>query len=153
PDRLGQVLQVLYLVFNEGNVSSSAAHPYRIELSAEAIRLARSVCRMLPDDPEGAGLLALILLTDARRPARVGRGGALIRMADQDRTLWDQAAIAEGVALVTGALSRGTPGPYQVQAAIAAVHDEAAKAGDTDWPQILALYEVLERLSANPLVT
>src|SRR5438552_2264367 len=126
PARLAQVLHVLYLIFNEGNISSSTADPHRIELSQEAIRLTRAVHRLLPDDTEVAGLLALMLLTDARRPARTGPGGELIPLTDQDRSRWDADAIAEGVALITGALSRGTPGPYQLQAAIAAVHDEAA---------------------------
>jgi RNA polymerase sigma factor (sigma-70 family) len=153
PPRLAQVLHVLYLIFNEGNISSSAPDPHRIELSQEAIRLARAVHRLLPDDTEVTGLLALMLLTDARRPARTGPGGELIPLTEQDRSRWDTAAIEEGVALITDALSRGTPGPYQLQAAIAAVHDEAAKAGDTDWPQILALYGVLESISDNPVVS
>ncbi|TDE41312.1 sigma-70 family RNA polymerase sigma factor [Nonomuraea mesophila] len=150
--RLGAVLHVLYLVFNEGYASSSGPHLQRAELAAEAIRLARVVHHLLPDDPEVAGLLALMLLTDARRPARTSPDGALIPMAEQDRSLWDAAAIAEGVALVTAALSRRTPGPYQLQAAIAALHDEAPTAEETDWPQIVALYERLLELSGNPMV-
>ena len=134
--------------------SSPASGPdlNRPELTAEAIRLARAVRRLLPADGEVTGLLALMLLTEARRPARTGPGGALIPLAEQDRSRWDQAAIAEGTALITGALSRGSIGPYQLQAAIAAVHDEAATAAATDWPEILALYGLLERMSDNPMV-
>ncbi|WUE13045.1 sigma-70 family RNA polymerase sigma factor [Nonomuraea sp. NBC_00507] len=151
-ERLAAVLHVLYLIFNEGYASTSGPDLQRAELAAEAIRLARVVHRLLPEDAEVAGLLALMLLTDARRPARTGPDGALIPMAEQDRRLWNAAQIEEGVALVTGALSRGTPGPYQLQAAIAAVHDEAPSAEETDWPQITALYELLMRLSGNPMV-
>jgi len=151
--RLGAVLHVLYLIFNEGYTSSAGPDLQRADLSSEAIRLTRAVHRLLPDDGEVAGLLALMLLTDARRPARTGENGELIPLTEQDRSLWDQAAITEGVALVTATLSRGSIGEYQLQAAIAAVHDEAARAEDTDWPQILALYGVLKRLSDNPMVT
>ncbi|GII42001.1 RNA polymerase sigma factor [Planotetraspora phitsanulokensis] len=151
-ERLGAVLHVLYLIFNEGYASTSGPNLYRGELSAEAIRLARVVHRLLPDDGEVAGLLALMLLTDARRPARTGPDGELVPMAEQDRGLWDAGRIAEGVALITEALPRGVPGPYQLQAAIAAVHDEAPKAEATDWPQITALYELLMRISDNPMV-
>ncbi|WP_437791040.1 RNA polymerase sigma factor [Sorangium sp. So ce693] len=151
-ERLGAVLHVLYLIFNEGYTSSSGPALHRDDLSGEAIRLTRAVHALLPDDGEVAGLLALMLLTDARRAARTGPLGELIPLAEQDRGLWDQRAIAEGVALVTAALSRGSIGAYQVQAAIAAVHDEAARAEDTDWPQILALYGVLMRMSDNPMV-
>ena len=151
-DRLGAVLHVLYLVFNEGYASSSGQALQRVDLSNEAIRLARAVHHRLPDDPEVAGLLALMLLTDARRRARAGPDGELIPLAEQDRSLWDRDAIAEGVALVTASLSRGSVGGYQLQAAIAAIHDEAARAEDTDWPQIAALYELLERMSDNPMV-
>jgi len=151
-ERLGAVLHVLYLIFNEGYASTSGPSLYRSELSAEAIRLARMVHRVLPDDGEVAGLLALMLLTDARRPARTGADGELIPMAEQDRGLWDAGHIVEGVALVTEALPRGVPGPYQLQAAIAAVHDEAPSAEATDWPQITALYELLMRISDNPMV-
>ncbi|MEV0614892.1 sigma-70 family RNA polymerase sigma factor [Nonomuraea sp. NPDC050404] len=150
--RLGAVLHVLYLIFNEGYASTSGPDLHRAELTAEAIRLARMVRRLLPDDTEVAGLLALMLLTDARRPARTGPDGALIPMAEQDRGLWDAARIAEGVELVTDALPRGTPGPYQLQAAIAALHDEAPTAAETDWPQITALYELLLRIADNPMV-
>ena len=151
-ERLGAVLHVLYLIFSEGYTSSAGPELQRTDLSNEAIRLTRAVHGLLPDDGEVAGLLALMLLTDARRPARTGESGELIPLPEQDRSLWDRAAIAEGVALVTAALSGGSIGEYQLQAAIAAVHDEAASAADTDWPQILALYGVLLRLSGNPMV-
>ena len=150
--RLDAVLQVLYLIFNEGYTSTSGPDLARVELSAEAIRLARMLHRLLPDDGEVAGLLALMLLTDARRPARTGAGGELIPLERQDRSRWDAAAIAEGVALVTDALSRTRPGPYQVQAAIAAVHDEAPSTEDTDWKQVVALYNLLEGMTNNPMV-
>jgi predicted RNA polymerase sigma factor len=151
-ERLGAVLHVLYLIFNEGYASTSGPNLQRTELSAEAIRLTRLVHRLLPDDSEVTGLLALMLLTDARRPARTGPDGGLIPMAEQDRGRWNAAYIAEGVALITGALPRGPTGPYQLQAAIAAVHDEAPGAEATDWPQIVALYELLMRISDNPMV-
>jgi RNA polymerase sigma factor (sigma-70 family) len=150
--RLGAVLHVLYLIFNEGYASTSGPSLQRSDLSAEAIRLARMVHRLLPDDGEVAGLLALMLLTDARRPARTGPDGGLVPMAEQDRSLWNADHIAEGVALITEALPRGATGPYQLQAAIAAIHDEAASAESTDWPQIMALYELLMRTSDNPVV-
>jgi RNA polymerase sigma factor (sigma-70 family) len=153
PTRLDAVLHVLYLIFNEGYASSGGPELRRVELSREAIRLTRAVHTLLPKDAEVAGLLALMLLTEARGPARTGPDGDLVPLAEQDRTQWDADAIAEGVALITAALSRGPVGPYQVQAAIAAVHDEAPTAAETDWPQILALYEVLARLSDNPLIT
>jgi len=152
-ERLGAVLHVLYLIFNEGYTSSIGPNLQRSDLSNEAIRLARAVHNLLPEDGEVAGLLALMLLTDARRPARTGPDGELIPLAEQDRTLWDRKAISEGIALVTGTLSRGSIGAYQLQAAIAAVHDEASRAADTDWPQILALYGLLKRMSDNPMVT
>jgi RNA polymerase sigma factor (sigma-70 family) len=151
--RLAAVLHVLYLIFNEGYASTSGPDLQRTELSAEAIRLARLVHRLLPGDGEVTGLLALMLLTDARRAARTGPHGELVPMAEQDRSRWDATAIAEGVALITGALPRGATGPYQLQAAIAAVHDEAPSAEATDWPQIMALYEVLLRVSDNPVVS
>jgi RNA polymerase sigma factor (sigma-70 family) len=151
-ERLAAVLHVLYLIFNEGYASTSGPDLQRVELAAEAIRLARLLHRLLPGDGEVTGLLALMLLTDARRPARTGPHGELVPMAEQDRSRWDAAAIAEGVALITGALPHGPTGPYQLQAAIAAVHDEAPS-GATDWPQIMALYEVLLRISDNPVVT
>lgn len=151
-ERLAAVLHVLYLIFNEGYASSSGADLQRRDLATEAIRLARAVSAQLPADAETAGLLALMLLTDARRRARTGSDGELIPLAEQDRRLWDRPAIVEGTALVSAALSRGTVGPYQLQAAIAALHDEAASAGDTDWPQIQALYGLLLRMSDNPMV-
>ncbi|MBC7989248.1 MAG: sigma-70 family RNA polymerase sigma factor [Luteimonas sp.] len=150
--RLAAVLHVLYLVFNEGYTSSTGPALHRTELSNEAIRLTRAVQTLLPHDGEVAGLLALMLLTDARRPARTGARGELIPLEEQDRSLWDRDAITEGIALVTATLSRGSIGSYQLQAAIAAVHDEAARAEDTDWPQILALYSLLLRMSDNPMV-
>jgi RNA polymerase sigma factor (sigma-70 family) len=152
PERLRSVLHVLYLMFNEGYTSTTGPSLQRVELSSEAIRLARDVHRLRPEDPEVTGLLALMILTDARRLARSGPDGDIIPLAEQDRSLWDPSAIAEGVALVTGALARGAVGPYQLQAAIAAVHDEAPAADATDWPQILALYGLLERMSDNPMV-
>jgi len=151
--RLAAVLHVLYLVFNEGYASSSGPDLARTDLSNEAIRLARVVHALLPDDAEVAGLLALMLLTDARRAARTGPNGELVPLDEQDRALWDGDLVAEGVALVSAALARGAAGPYQLQAAIAAVHDEAARAEDTDWAQILALYSLLERMSDNPVVS
>jgi RNA polymerase sigma factor (sigma-70 family) len=151
--RLRTVLHVLYLIFNEGYASSTGRELQRTELSEEAIRLTRMVQRMLPDDGEVTGLLALMLLIDARRPARTNAAGELITLAEQDRTLWDQALIAEGVALVNRAVGKGAVGEYQLQAAIAAVHDQAAQADETDWPQILALYGLLEQMTGNPVVT
>jgi RNA polymerase sigma factor (sigma-70 family) len=150
--RLHAVLHVLYLIFSEGYTSSVGPQLQRLELSREAIRLTRSVHALLPDDPEIAGLLALMLLTDARREARTRPDGELIPLTKQDRSLWDRTAVSEGIALLTAALSKGSIGAYQLQAAIAAVHDEAGRAEDTDWPQILALYELLERMSDNPMV-
>jgi RNA polymerase sigma factor (sigma-70 family) len=150
--RLSAVLHVLYLIFNEGYASTSGPNLYRTDLSAEAIRLARVVRQVLPNDNEVAGLLALMLLTDARRAARADLHGELVPMAEQDRTLWNAAYITEGIELVTQALQRGRPGPYQIQAAIAAVHDEAPSFAATDWHEIVALYEVLLRGSANPVV-
>ena len=152
-ERLTVVLHVLYLIFNEGYTASSGPDLQRGELTSEAIRLAREVRRLLPDDGEVAGLLALMLLTDARRAARTRADGSLVPLAEQDRERWNGSYIEEGVALVTDALARSPLGPYQLQAAIAAVHDEAAQAADTDWPQILVLYELLERISRNPMVT
>ncbi len=152
-ERLGAVLHVLYLIFNEGYATSSGPTLQRVDLSSEAIRLTRRVHNLLPSDAEVTGLLALMLLTDARREARTGPDGEIIPLDEQDRSRWDRASIEEGVALVTSALSKGAVGSYQLQAAIAAVHDEAARAEDTDWPQILALYGLLERMSDNPMVT
>lgn len=150
--RLSAVLQALYLIFNEGYASSIGAAVHRSDLSNEAIRLARAVHALLPNDGEVAGLLALMLLTDARRNARTGPSGELIPLDEQDRSLWDRRAIAEGVALVDAALAMGSVGAFQIQAAIAALHDEAPSAAETDWPQILALYEMLKRMSENPVV-
>lgn len=150
--RLGSVLHVLYLIFNEGYTTSSGAALHRTDLSNEAIRLTRQMHKLLPEDGEVAGLLALMLLTDARRAARTSAAGELIPLDEQDRGLWDAKAIAEGVALITATLSRGSVGEYQLQAAIAAVHDEAACAEDTDWSEILALYSVLKRMTDNPMV-
>ncbi|MGV9370811.1 RNA polymerase sigma factor [Micromonospora tulbaghiae] len=152
-ERLGAVLRVLYLIFNEGYTASSGEALHRAELTGEAIRLTRELRRLLPDDGEVAGLLALMLLTDAHRAARTGPDGELVPLAEQDRGRWDRDATAEGVALVTEALTWSAPGPYQVQAAIAAVHAEAATAEDTDWRQIVALYRVLARVAPNPMVT
>jgi predicted RNA polymerase sigma factor len=152
-DRLDAVLHVLYLIFNEGYASSVSDSLQRSDLANDAIRLTRTVHRLMPRDTEVAGLLALMLLTDARRRARTGPEGELIPLPEQDRTLWDRAAIAEGTALLSATLSKGKVGPYQVQAAVAALHDEAARAEDTDWPQIAALYGVLMRISDNPMVT
>jgi RNA polymerase sigma factor (sigma-70 family) len=152
-ERLKVVLHVLYLMFNEGYTSSSGPDLQRTDLGDEAVRLTRAVHRLLPDDGEVAGLLALMMLTDARRAARSGPAGELIPLAEQDRGLWDRDAIAEGVELVTRTLATARLGPYQVQAAIAAVHDEAPAADDTDWLQILALYDVLAALAPNPMVT
>jgi len=150
--RLRSVLHVLYLIFNEGYTSSAGPELRRGDLSHEAIRLTRIVHSLEPGDTEVAGLLALMLLTDARRLARTGPGGELIPLAQQDRALWDKRQIAEGVALLSATLPKGSVGPYQLQAAIAAVHDEAARADETDWPQILALYDLLMRMSDNPMV-
>jgi len=152
-ERLRVVLQVLYLIFNEGYTASSGPDLQRAHLTTEAIRLARELHRLLPGDGEVAGLLALLLLTDARRPARSRPDGSLVPLAEQDRSRWDAAAIAEGVALITSALARAPIGPYQLQAAIAAVHDEAARADDTDWRQILVLYELLAQVAPSPVVT
>lgn len=150
--RMRAVLHVLYLIFNEGYTSSAGPDLRRGDLSSEAMRLTRIVHHLQPDDAEVVGLLALMLLTDARRLARTGPVGELIPLAEQDRALWDQQQIAEGVALLSAVLPKGSVGPYQLQAAIAAVHDEAAQDSDTDWPQILALYDLLWRLTDNPMV-
>jgi RNA polymerase sigma factor (sigma-70 family) len=153
PARLAAVLHVLYLIFNEGYTASSGAALHRVELSAEAIRLTRQLRERLPGDGEVAGLLALMLLTDARRPARTRPDGSLVPLAEQDRRRWDAGLIAEGTALVRWALANAPVGPYQLQAAIAALHAEAARAEDTDWPQILALYDHLRALAPGPMVT
>ena len=150
--RLGTVLHVLYLIFNEGYTSSTGPNLQREDLANQAIRLARKLHAEVPDETEVAGLLALMLLTHARRAARTGGYGELIPLTRQDRTLWDRDLIAEGVALLTATLPKGAIGPYQLQAAIAALHDEAPGSDDTDWPQILALYGLLERITENPMV-
>ncbi|MGC4936576.1 RNA polymerase sigma factor [Kribbella sp. DT2] len=150
--RMGAVLHVLYLIFNEGYTASSGDDLHSAELTTEAIRLVRGVRRLLPDDGEVAGLLALMLLTDARRPARTAPDGSLIPLEEQDRLKWNRPAIVEGEHLVSDALARTQLGPYQVQAAIAAVHGTAERAEDTDWRQIVALYQVLEQISENPMV-
>ncbi|MEU4667992.1 DUF6596 domain-containing protein [Amycolatopsis sp. NPDC023774] len=151
--RLKPVLHVLYLVFNEGYTSSAGTSLHRTELSGEAIRLARLLHGVLPEDGEVTGLLALMLLVDARRPARTGPDGDLVPLADQDRALWDRSLIREGVSLATAALSAGPAGEYGLQAAIAASHDIALRAQDTDWPRILALYQRLDTSADNPMVT
>jgi RNA polymerase sigma factor (sigma-70 family) len=152
-ERLPAALHVLYLIFNEGYASSIGVNLQRFDLTREAIRLTRNTKTLLPDNPEVAGLLALMLLTDARRAARTGPDEELIPLDKQDRSLWDRAKISEGIELLTAALSKASVGLYQLQAAIAAVHDEAERAEDTDWPQILALYELLKRIAPSPMVT
>jgi RNA polymerase sigma factor (sigma-70 family) len=151
--RLRVVRQVLYLIFNEGYTTSGGPALQRTDLTAEAIRLTRMLHGLTPDDLETGGLLALMLLTDARRAARSDAQGALVPLDEQDRSLWNAEQIAEGIALVSATLGKGPIGPYQLQAAIAALHDEADTAAATDWPQILALYEVLDRVSPGPVVT
>jgi predicted RNA polymerase sigma factor len=151
--RLPSVLHVLYLIFNEGYAASDGPDLARTDLSGEAVRLARGVHAALPADAEATGLLALMLLTDARRPARTGPGGELVPLETQDRARWDRRLITEGLTLLTGALRQGEPGEYQLLAAIAALHDQAASHASTDWPRILALYNRLEALTGNPMVT
>jgi predicted RNA polymerase sigma factor len=145
-------MHVLYLIFNEGYASSSGETLQRVDLSNEAIRLTRALHALAPDEPEVAGLLALMLLTDARRAARSGPAGELIPLDEQDRALWDQSLIQEGISLVTNAMSKASIGPYQLQAAIAALHDQAETTDATDWAQIAALYGLLQRMSENPMV-
>ncbi|HEX6637572.1 MAG TPA: sigma-70 family RNA polymerase sigma factor [Steroidobacteraceae bacterium] len=151
--RLESVMHVLYLIFNEGYASSSGDQLQRVDLSSEAIRLTRALCTSAADYPEAVGLLALMLLTDARRAARADAAGELIPLDEQDRALWDRELIAEGSTLIEGAMATGRVGPYQVQAAIAALHDQAPSTEQADWPQIHALYRVLESMSDNPMVT
>jgi RNA polymerase sigma factor (sigma-70 family) len=152
-ERLGAVLHVLYLIFSEGHTTTSGPALHRADLSSEAIRLTRSIHQLLPDDTEVTGLLALMLLTDARRAARTGTHGELIPLAEQNRALWDRTAITEGVTLTTGTLAQGLTGPYQLLAAIAVLHAKALRAEDTEWTRILALYNMFERMAPNPMVT
>ena len=151
-ERLRSVLRVIYLTFNEGYLTSAGAELARAELAAEAIRLARIARLALPEDPEVAGLLALMLLTDARRPARTDAGGELVPLEEQDRTLWDRNQIKEGLALLADAVARGAVGEYQLQAAIAAEHAQATRPEETDWREILGLYGLLERITGSPMV-
>ncbi|HET6394007.1 MAG TPA: RNA polymerase sigma factor, partial [Blastococcus sp.] len=152
PDRLRPVLAVVYLIFTEGHTASSGDRLVRDDLCAEAIRLGRLLAELMPDEPEVTGLLALLLLTEARRPARVDADGDLVLLADQDRARWDRSLVAEGQALVRSCLRRDRPGPYQLQAAINAVHSDAATAEDTDWRQVLALYDQLMAVAPSPVV-
>lgn len=152
PQRLPPVLAAVYLTFTEGHAATAGDDLVRADLCAEAVRLARLLADLMPDEPEVVGLLALLLLTDARRPARTADDGTPVLLADQDRTRWDAALVAEGQALVRACLRRGSPGPYQVQAAIAAVHSDAARTQDTDWRQVLALYDLLTAMTPTPVV-
>jgi RNA polymerase sigma-70 factor (ECF subfamily) len=152
PDRLRAVLAVVYLVFNEGYVASTGDSLDRADLASEAIRLGRLLLELMPDEPEARGLLALMLLTQSRRPARVAADGSLVLLPDQDRSLWDAAMVADGQAIVRECLRRNAPGPYQIQAAIAAVHSDAATPADTDWTQICTLYDQLYAVAPTPVV-
>ena len=151
PDRLASVLAVLYLVFTEGHSATAGTDLVRTDLCAEAIRLGRVLVELMPDEPEAIGLLALMLLTEARRPARTDAQGELVLLAEQNRSLWDQTLIVEGHRLVRQCLRRGAPGPYQFQAAINAVHTDAPRAADTDWPQVVALYDQLMAIAPTPV--
>lgn len=152
PARLRSVLHVLYVMFTEGSTSTSGGDLHRVDVSDEAVRLTRWLHALEPDDPEVTGLLALMLLTDARRPARTDASGELVPLPEQDRSRWDHALVAEGLALLDSAIAAGSVGEYQLQAAVAAVHDRAATADDTDWPQIAALYGLLEQMTGSPVV-
>ena len=152
PDRIHAVLAAAYLIYTEGHTATTGADLTRVDLSTEAIRLARVLASLMPDEPEVIGLLALMLLTEARRSARTDSQGQMVRLADQDRSLWDQALIREGHELVRACLRRNQPGPFQIQAAIAAVHADAPTADDTDWSQIVALYDQLHAIRPNPVV-
>jgi RNA polymerase sigma-70 factor (ECF subfamily) len=152
PDRLHAVLAAVYLIFTEGHTATSGPSLTRTDLSAEAIRLGRVLTELMPDEPEAAGLLALMLLSEARRPSRTAADGSMVRLVAQDRSLWDPGLIAEGHALVRACLRRNAPGPFQIQAAIAAVHGDAASAAETDWGQIVTLYDQLHALRPTPVV-
>ena len=152
PDRLGSVLTVVYLIYNEGYTASSGEALLRTDLALEALRLARLLADLMPDEPEAGGLLALLLLSESRRPARTTSDGSMVLLADQDRNRWDRTLIDDGQALVKACLRRNRPGPFQIQAAIAAVHSDAADADDTDWGQILQLYDMLMLQAPTPVV-
>jgi RNA polymerase sigma-70 factor (ECF subfamily) len=152
PDRLHALLAAIYLIFTEGHRATSGSSLTRTDLSAEAIRLGRVLAELMPDEPEAVGLLALMLLTEARRQARTAADGSMVRLGDQDRSRWDRNLITEGHALVRACLRRNAPGPFQIQAAIAAVHADAASAAETDWAQIVALYDQLHALRPNAVV-
>ena len=152
PDRLHAVLSSIYLIYTEGHTATAGSALTRVDLSSEAIRVGRVLATLMPDEPEVSGLLALLLLTDARRPGRVDALGSMVRLADQDRTRWEPNLIEEGHRLVRACLRRNQPGPFQIQAAIAAVHTDAPTAADTDWSQIVALYDQLYAIQPNPVV-
>jgi RNA polymerase sigma-70 factor (ECF subfamily) len=152
PDRLAAVLAAIYLIYTEGHTATSGQNLNRTDLSSEAVRLGRTLVELMPDEPEGVGLLALMLLSEARRPARSNPDGTMVRLADQDRTRWDRALISQGHRLVRACLRRDQPGPFQIQAAIAAVHADAPAAEATDWSQIIALYDQLYSLRPHPVV-